>query len=131
MKLVNAIYHVLSNDTDTTAIVDHRIYPNVVPINVEFPCIRFVTVNTQPANTFQEDANGDFVRMQVDCMASEYSTSASLATAVRSALAYMNGTYNSVKVNASWCIDTEQDYDDKAEKHIQRLEFKFQYEPNT
>ena len=131
MKLGNAIYHVLSNDANTTAIVDERIYPVVAPQNVLFPLVRFITVNTQVANTKQLDANGDIVRVQVDCIADSYAVSMSLSNAVRSALSYMNGSYNSVKVNASWCIDAEGDYDEKAEKFIQRLEFKFQYEPLT
>ncbi len=76
----------LINDPDVKALVDTRIYPDVLPQGVVYPAIRYHRIDTPRVYTKGGYAGLSRPRLQIDCYATTYVAVRNLAAAVRAAM---------------------------------------------
>lgn len=81
-----AVYNILSNDAAVTAIVGTRIYPVVARQQDQEPYVVYSVVNDIPHDTKTGVSRVDFVRVQFNMVAADYSQLEDLSAAIRSAL---------------------------------------------
>lgn len=112
-----AIYDILSNDTDVAAVVNDRIYPNIVGQTKTLPFISYQKISTLPANTKTGESLSEMYRVQVSSFAKEHDAAVELAKKVRNALDQVTGNYYptgyAIKVTDSF-FDGEIDLYDSA-----------------
>lgn len=116
MSIKTAIYSFLTNDIGVAAIVDDRVYPNVIPQQVfdaasKRPCLVYrregleQTSNVCATELLQKSV------FSIDCYARTYEAADMLATAVKAAFESVAGIMAGVAVNRVF-LDDEFDLDD-------------------
>jgi len=80
------VYNILSNDAAVTAIVGTRIYPVIARQQDQEPYVVYSVVNDIPHDTKTGVSRVDFVRVQFNMVAADYSQLEDLSAAIRSAL---------------------------------------------
>lgn len=80
------IFDTLKNNSDVSAIVGVRIYPEQIPQNAKYPCIVYHLLSDPSFNHHEGPANLADALMQFDCWAGSKATCETLAAKVRLAL---------------------------------------------
>jgi hypothetical protein len=99
-----AIYHILTNTTAVTDLVNTRIFPVVAPQETILPYVVYNTVSNQPTDTKDGASESDTFRIQIDIYAKTNSTKSGalqvseIDKEIRTALDRNVGTHNGVKV---------------------------------
>lgn len=96
MSLESVLYSRLSGFAGLTALVGTRIYPSVLPQDVQYPAVSFHRIGGQPIPAAGSDPALKPLRVQVDCWAQDgasapgttdaYDSAASVAAQVLAAL---------------------------------------------
>ena len=105
MKTGLAIYDILVNDAGIDALVDERIYPNVVRRRAShsgdlFPFIIYDISGDSPGDTKDGVSTLDSVSVMVSGYSKTYNEASDLAAAIRTALDRVSGTYNTIVIQS-------------------------------
>tara|TARA_R110000782_G_scaffold235443_1_gene321468 strand:+ start:45 stop:431 length:387 start_codon:yes stop_codon:yes gene_type:complete len=125
--IAKAIYGILSNDADVISYVSTRIYPNVIPENVDFPAISFYISSSNPDNQKVDASSLNTCTVQVKCVHDDYLLNTELADYVRIALDKLKGTHYTIEIQTTFFNGTDDLYDSTAQKHMKILNFNFIY----
>lgn len=117
-----ALYSRLSGIAGLTALVSTRIYPQVLPEDVTFPCIRHFGVSLNPTVAHDGDVNLDFVREQFDVYATTDLAVEAIVTQLRAALGGVTFTVGTLKIKARPAGEFEL-YDSIYEKYRRVVDF--------
>ncbi len=126
MKIGLAIYNILANDSDVSALVSNRIFPNVAAQKTTFPFIVYQTTGVDPNDTKDGVSTVDGNSFMVLCYADSYSVVSNLSQEVRIALDRAKGTYNSVEVQTIQFTGYDEDFEiegDGQGVYVQTLSF--------
>ena len=126
MKIGYAIYNILSNTANVSAIVSTRIYPNVAKQGSAFPFIVYQTTNVTPNDTKDGVSTVDGNGLDVLCFADTYSVAVDLAQKVRIALDRKTGTYNTVEVQSIQFTSYDENFEIEGDGmgiYVQTLSF--------
>tara|TARA_R110002167_G_scaffold168443_2_gene366141 strand:- start:265 stop:681 length:417 start_codon:yes stop_codon:yes gene_type:complete len=117
MKIGLAIYNILSNDSDVSALVSTRIYPNVAKQATPFPFVVYQTTGVDPNDTKDGVSTVDGNSFMVLCYSETYTQVADLAQKVRIALDRKTGTYPAlgVEVQSIQFTGYDEDFDIKGD----------------
>ena len=115
MKIGLAIYNILANDSDVSALVSTRIYPNVARQATPFPFIVYQTTGVDPNDTKDGVSTVDGNSFMVLCYSKTYTQVADLAQKARIALDRKSGTYNTVEVQTIQFTGYDEDFDIKGD----------------
>ena len=122
------LYAHLAADSGVAALVSTRIYPLVVPQDVDLPAIAYQRISG-PRDHVHEGASGLVVaRMQVTCHAWSYSGAKALAEAVRAATDGFSGTMGEVSVDAALLVNDRDGWAQGFESPVVRLDFMVWYQ---
>jgi hypothetical protein len=105
----NAIYYILSNNANVSAIVGTKIYPIVRPQEIEVRAIVYDIASTFANNTKDGKSEIDQFNVYLYAFADTYEGCQTLMSLIRTALMDLNGTYNSVAITSSWVVNPETD----------------------
>tara|TARA_R100001244_G_scaffold126111_1_gene96419 strand:- start:5201 stop:7144 length:1944 start_codon:yes stop_codon:yes gene_type:complete len=94
------IYDVLKNDTDVSALVSSRIFPNVAKNTTEFPFIVYDVTGETPTQDNDGVSTLDTDGVMVSCYCKTYAQASDLAKKIRTSLDRRSGTYNGVVVQS-------------------------------
>ena len=100
MNAGKAIYYLLSNASSVTDICGTRIYPELAEQETPTPFVVYEVISVDPDDTNDGPARLDEVSIDITAVADSYDTCADLASAIRSAIDRVRGTYNGVNVDS-------------------------------
>lgn len=86
MNVEQEIKTLLLADVTVSGLIVDRLYPMIMPQGVTLPALSYQRVATVPVNDLEGSQNHEWIRVQVDCWANNYSGVKTLATAVRAAM---------------------------------------------
>jgi hypothetical protein len=112
MTVGKAIFYLLDNSTDLTAIVGTRIYPEVAQQDAPLPYVVYNISNNEPSDTKFEPSKLDTANIEVNCYSTSYTEVIDMAVAVRAALDRVTGTYNGVNVQSIAYMNEVIDFDE-------------------
>jgi len=100
MKSGLAIYNILSNDADVSALVGTRIFPNVAKNKTQFPFIIYDVDGESPTDDKDGVSTLDTDSVMVSGYSKTYAEASDLALKIRTALDRVNGTFGGVVVQS-------------------------------
>ena len=92
------IYSRLSTDSDILAYVGTKIYPDIVPQNVQYPFVVYTIVNSLPVDFKDGQSNLEEITLQVDVYTQNYDDTQELSNLIRNRLDRFVGTVEGVEV---------------------------------
>ena len=121
-----AIYSILTNDSDVSAIVGTRIFPVIAKIDGTKPAVTYHAVTVTPTNFKQAASDIDFIRVQFNVYSPDYDTTTDLAEKIRLALdRYPHGTVAGVHLAGVSFLDQGDGWDDNAKLNHINQDFQF------
>ncbi len=123
MKAGPAIYGILSSDTDVSAIVSTRIYPEIAAQGSDLPLVVYRFSGLRPSDTKSGVSTLDEETYNMVAISTSYTDVTDLSEKIRAALDRYTGTVNSVEVQSIEFIDYDVDYDATNEVYAAATEF--------
>lgn len=118
-----AIYSILSSDSDVSAIVGTRIYPQIAAQGASFPFLVYVLQGTTPSDTKSGVSTLDEVRYDIVVASETYAEASDLTNKVRTALDRYTGTVAGVVIDSIQFIDLDVDNDPATETYVTSSEY--------
>lgn len=120
MALEDALYTRLTGHAGTAALVGTRVYPNVLPQGVTFPCVSYRRVSGVREHAMGADPQNVESTVQVDCWATTYAGVKALYTQVFQALTRyrLAGTFDDVFAGVPQDL-----YESEKDLHRVRIDF--------
>ena len=113
MQIGKSIYYILVNDTDVSALVGTRIFPNVAPQTTTFPFIIYDVTGVSPNDTKEGPSTLDTNDVMISCYSETYSEASDLAQKIRVAMDRINqGVYNDETIQSSQFQSYNDIFDD-------------------
>jgi hypothetical protein len=123
MNAGKAIYYLLSNASSVTDICGTRIYPELAEQEAPTPFVVYEVISVDPDDTNDGPAKMDEVSIDITAVADSYDTCADLASAIRSAIDRVRGTYNGVNVDSIQYSTTDTDVFDSPRRYAMTAGF--------
>ena len=108
-----AIYKILTDTPEFTAIAGNRVYPLRVAQGVALPAVAYQTISNSPTNCKEGDAGLDQKRVQLNIYAERYEQQEQLAGIIRQTLSGFSGTVSGTEI-ADITYQTETDLHENA-----------------
>ena len=106
-----AIYSILTSDSDVSAIVGTRVYPQIAAQGAAFPFVVYVLQDTSPSDTKSGVSTLDEVRYDIVVASETYAEASDLTNKIRTALDRYTGTVAGVVIDSIQFIDLDADND--------------------
>ncbi len=94
------IYSRLSTDGEILAYVGSKIYPDIVPQNVQYPFVVYTIVNSLPVDFKDGQSNLEEITLQVDVYTQNYDDTQILSNLIRNRLDRFVGIVEGVEVQS-------------------------------
>ena len=118
-----AIYTILTDDSDVSAIVGTRVYPQVAAQGAAFPFIVYVLQDTSPSDTKSGVSTLDEVRYDIVVASETYAEASDLTNKIRTALDRYTGTVAGVVIDSIQFQDIDADNDPGTETYLTSSEY--------
>lgn len=125
MNAGKAVYGILSTNSNVTALVGTRIFPEIAEQEAATPFIVYQLQSVDPDDTHDGPSELDEVRFEFLCYADTYDQAADLGEKVRGALDRISGTYNGVNVESVQFNDVDIEIEYQPRRYSQVLKFTF------
>ena len=113
MQIGKSIYYILVNDSDVSALVGTRIFPNVAPQTTTFPFIIYDVTGVSPNDTKEGPSTLDTNDVMISCYSETYDEASDLAQKIRVAMDRINqGVYNDETIQSSQFQSYNDIFDD-------------------
>tara|TARA_R110001606_G_scaffold68796_4_gene157135 strand:- start:6204 stop:6611 length:408 start_codon:yes stop_codon:yes gene_type:complete len=112
MEIGKAIFNILTNNANVTAIVGTRVFPNVAAQTTQFPFIIYNVAKADPSNTKDGVSTLDVISCMISCYSESYSSCTDLSKKVRIALDRLSGTFASEQIQSIEFTDYNDVFDD-------------------
>jgi hypothetical protein len=94
------IYSRLSTDGEILAYVGSKIYPDIVPQNVQYPFVVYTIVNSLPVDFKDGQSNLEEITLQIDVYTQNYDDTQILSNLIRNRLDRFVGIVEGVEVQS-------------------------------
>jgi len=94
------IYSRLSTDGEILAYVGSKIYPDIVPQNVQYPFVVYTIVNSLPVDFKDGQSNLEEITLQVDVYTQNYDDTQILSNLIRNRLDRFVGIVEGIEVQS-------------------------------
>ena len=118
-----AIYSILTSDSDVSAIVGTRVYPQIAAQGAAFPFVVYVLQDTSPSDTKSGVSTLDEVRYDIVVASETYAEVSDLTNKIRTALDRYTGTVAGVVIDSIQFIDLDADNDPGTETYVTSSEY--------
>jgi predicted ATP-dependent serine protease len=118
-----AIYSILTSDSDVSAIVGTRVYPQIAAQGAAFPFVVYVLQDTSPSDTKSGVSTLDEVRYDIVVASETYAEASNLTNKIRTALDRYTGTVAGVVIDSIQFIDLDADNDPGTETFVTSSEY--------
>ena len=129
VRLGEALFSYLTNNSGVSALVGDRVFPVIVPQDVARPAIAYFKVSDPPGRTFGRRFFAR-PRYQFNCWGTSYETARAAGDAVKAALenyAGMMGGDNGVKVRMTYFEGDLDLYDDPTGQFVTAIEYSIEH----
>lgn len=127
MTIEQGLYTHLAADGGVSALVSTRIYPQVIPQDVDLPAIAYQKISAPRDHTHDGPSGLVRARMQITCAGASYAVAKTLSEAVRAALDGFSGTMGSTTVNAVFLDNERDDWAQVFESPVVEADYMFWY----
>ncbi len=118
-----AIYSILTSDSDVSAIVGNRVYPQIAAQEAAFPFVVYVLQNVDPSDTKSGVSTLDEVRYDIIVASENYAEASDLTEKIRTALDRYSGTVAGVVIDSIQFIDLDVNNDPGTETYLTNSEY--------
>lgn len=118
-----AIYSILTNDSDVSALIGTRVYPQVAAQDAAFPFVVYVLQDNTPSDTKSGVSTLDEIRYDIVAAAETYSQLTDLTEKIRTALDRYTGTVEGVVVDSIQFTELDVDNDPATETFVSSSEY--------
>jgi hypothetical protein len=118
-----AIYSILTSDSDVSAIVGTRVYPQIAAQEAAFPFVVYILSDIEPSDTKSGVSTLDEARYEVLAVCETYAEVADLTNKIRTALDRYTGTVAGVVIDSIQFTDIDTSNDDKNEVYLTSSEY--------
>jgi len=118
-----AIYSILTNDSDVSALIGTRVYPQVAAQEAAFPFVVYVLQDNTPSDTKSGVSTLDEIRYDIVAAAETYSELTDLTEKIRTALDRYTGTVEGVVVDSIQFTELDVDNDPATETFVSSSEY--------
>ena len=118
-----AIYSILTNDSDVSAIIGTKVYPQIAAQGAAFPFVVYVLQDNSPSDTKSGPSTLDEVRYDIVAAAETYTELSSLTERIRLALDRYTGDLGGVEIDSIQFIDLDVDNDPATETYVSSSEY--------
>ena len=118
-----AIYSILTSDSDVSAIIGTRVYPQIAAQGAAFPFVVYVLQDTSPSDTKSGVSTLDEVRYDIVVASETYAEASDLTNKIRTALDRYTGTVAGVVIDSIQFIDLDADNDPGTETFVTSSEY--------
>ena len=118
-----AIYSILTSDSDVSAIVGTRVYPQIAAQGAAFPFVVYVLQDTSPSDTKSGVSTLDEVRYDIVVASENYAQASDLTGKIRTALDRYSGTVAGVVIDSIQFQDIDADNDPGTETYVTSSEY--------
>lgn len=118
-----AIYSILTSDSDVSAIVGNRVYPQIAAQEAAFPFVVYILSDIEPSDTKSGVSTLDEARYEVLAVCETYAEVADLTNKIRTALDRYTGTVAGVVIDSIQFTDIDTSNDDKNEVYLTSSEY--------
>ena len=118
-----AIYSILTNDSDVSAIIGTKVYPQIAAQGAAFPFVVYVLQDNSPSDTKSGVSTLDEVRYDIVAAAETYSELTDLTEKIRTALDRYTGTVEGVVVDSIQFTELDVDNDPSTETYVSSSEY--------
>ena len=118
-----AIYSILTSDSDVSAIVGNRVYPQIAAQEAAFPFVVYVLQNVDPSDTKSGVSTLDEVRYDIIVASENYAEASDLTGKIRTALDRYSGTVAGVVIDSIQFIDLDVNNDPGTETYLTNTEY--------
>ena len=118
-----AIYSILTNDSDVSAIIGTKVYPQIAAQGATFPFVVYVLQDNSPSDTKSGVSTLDEIRYDIVAAAETYTELSSLTERIRLALDRYTGTVEGVVIDSIQFIDLDVDNDPATETYVSSSEY--------
>jgi hypothetical protein len=118
-----AIYSILTNDSDVSALIGTRVYPQVAAQGAAFPFVVYVLQDNTPSDTKSGVSTLDEIRYDIVAAAETYSQLTDLTEKIRTALDRYTGTVEGVVIDSIQFTELDVDNDPATETYVSSSEY--------
>jgi len=118
-----AIYSILTSDSDVSAIVGTRVYPQIAAQGAAFPFVVYVLQDTSPSDTKSGVSTLDEVRYDIVVASETYAEVSDLTEKIRTALDRYSGTVAGVVIDSIQFTDLDVNNDPGTETYLTSSEY--------
>lgn len=118
-----AIYSILTSDSDVSAIVGTRVYPQIAAQGAAFPFVVYVLQDTSPSDTKSGVSTLDEVRYDIVVASETYAEASDLTNKIRTALDRYSGTVAGVVIDSIQFTDLDVNNDPGTETYLTSSEY--------
>ena len=118
-----AIYSILTSDSDVSAIVGTRVYPQIAAQGAAFPFVVYVLQDTSPSDTKSGVSTLDEVRYDIVVASETYAQASDLTNKIRTALDRYSGTVAGVVIDSIQFTDLDVNNDPGTETYLTSSEY--------
>jgi hypothetical protein len=119
------IYNRLSTDGNILSYVGTKIYPDIVPQNVQYPFVVYTIVNSLPVDFKDGQSNLEEIILQVDVYTQNYDDTQELSNFIRNKLDRFVGTVEGVEVQSiKYMSATSQVFNAELSVYWMSIDFK-------
>lgn len=118
-----AIYSILTSDSDVSAIVGTRVYPQIAAQGAAFPFVVYVLQDTSPSDTKSGVSTLDEVRYDIVVASETYAEASDLTNKIRTALDRYTGTVAGVVIDSIQFTDLDVNNDPGTETYLTSSEY--------
>ena len=111
MDVGKAIFNILVNDVQLHAVLEDRIYPNVVDYGATLPAVAYTEATNEPSNSKTGASTLDVVTVQISVFSLTYAEVVDISSKVRRALDYKVGIFEGVNVQRIFFQDSSDAHD--------------------
>lgn len=118
----------LTENAGVAALIAGRVYPKQLPQGPTYPAIVYHRISGPRVHSHDGASGLAYPRFQFDCFAKTHVQAKALCDAVRLAIDGFKGLMGGaggVDVQAVFCEDDTDDYDDELKVHVQQLDAVF------
>lgn len=125
MVIEEALYYHLVNDTDVSALISTRAYPNVIPQDASLPALAYQVISRPGGMAHDGPIGIAWPRFQITAQANDFDDVVDLINKVRVALDGFTGTMGGaggVTIEGSFVKDVRDGYEFATERETRRLD---------
>jgi hypothetical protein len=132
MLLEEAQYEYLMNDTAVAALISNRLYPMVIPQDVDKPAAAFQRISRAGVHTHDIGPDGwATVRMQYTCQATTQLVAKNVAAAIREALDGFVGDMEGMTIGGCTVVNEWDGYGESFPQGVVRLDVVFLFRESS